>query len=143
MLLVVDNVEHLLVVGSLSGTIADLLIEILQQAPQVKLLVTSREALNLQWEWPFEVQGLSFPSAEQPDGFDEYSAVALFVQRARRARPGFEMNAEDKTGVLRLCRLVEGMPLAIELAATWVRILSPTEIASEVEHSLDFLNAQM
>ena len=143
MLLVLDNVEHLLVEGPLSRTIADLLIEMLQKAAQVKLLVTSREALNLQGEWSFEVQGLAFPRVEQADVFDEYSAVALFLQRARRARPGFEMNAEDKTEVVHLCRLVEGMPLAIELAATWVKVLSPAEIASEVEHNLDFLNAQM
>lgn len=143
MLLVVDNVEHLLVEGAQPGTIAELLIEMLQGAAAVKLLVTSREALNLQGEWSFEVQGLAFPGVEQADGLDEYSAVALFVQRARRARPGFELKAEDKAGVVRLCRLVEGMPLAIELAATWVRLLSPAEIATEIENSLDFLNAQM
>jgi hypothetical protein len=84
MLLVVDNVEHLLVEGAHSGTIAELLIEILQGTAAVKLLVTSREMLNLQGEWPFEVQGLDFPRVEGADGFDEYSAVALFVQRARR-----------------------------------------------------------
>ncbi len=116
LLLVVDNVEHLLVEGAHPDTIAELLIEILQGAAAIKLLVTSREALNLQGEWFFEVQGLAFPGTEQADGFDEYSAVALFVQRARRARPGFELNAEDKAEVVRLCRLVEGMPLAIELA---------------------------
>jgi predicted ATPase/DNA-binding SARP family transcriptional activator/uncharacterized protein HemY len=143
MLLVLDNVEHLLVEGSLSRTIADLLIEMLRQAAQVKLLVTSREALNLQEEWLFEVQGLSFPREEETSELDKYSAVALFVQRARRALPGFELNTKDKAGVVRLCQLVEGMPLAIELAATWVRILSPPEIAAEVEHNLDFLNAQM
>jgi predicted ATPase/DNA-binding SARP family transcriptional activator len=143
MLLVVDNVEHLLAEVNQQGTIADLLIEILQAASQVKLLVTSREAMNLQGEWPFEVRGLAFPEREQTDRLDEYSAVALFLQRARRARPGFEINAENKTGVVHLCRLVEGLPLAIELAAAWVRVLSPMEIAKEIETSLDFLNAQM
>ena len=63
-----------------------------------------------------------------PQKFNEYGAVALFVQRARRAYQGFEMNVENKTDVARLCRLVEGMPLAIELAATWMKILSPAEI---------------
>ena len=142
-LLVVDNVEHLLAVGSIRGTAAELLIDILQQAPRVKLLVTSREILNLQDEWPFEVHGLSFPTGNSTDGIDAYSAVALFVQRARRAYPGFEMDPADKANVARLCCLVEGMPLAIELAATWVRILTPSEIVKEIEHSLDFLNAQM
>ena len=143
MLLVVDNVEHLLVEDPHRGTIADLLIEILQGAGQIKLLVTSRESLNLQGEWPFEVVGLDFPTAEREDGLEEYGAVSLFLQRAQRARPGFQMNWEDKTSVARLCRLVEGMPLAIELAAAWVRLLSPAEIATEIEQSLDFLNAQM
>jgi predicted ATPase/DNA-binding SARP family transcriptional activator len=143
MLLVMDNVEHLLREGLGNATIADLFVELLQQDARVKLLVTSREALNLQEEWLFEVQGLSFPKGEKIDTMDKFSAVALFVQRARRARPGYEMSEEDKMGAVRLCRLVEGMPLAIELAATWVRLLSPSEIAVEIEHSLDFLNAQM
>lgn len=141
MLLIVDNVEHLLVGHNLQGTIAELLMEILQQATKIKLLVTSRELINLQEEWSFEVQGLPFPSMKSDNGFDAYSAVALFIQRARRANPGLEMN--DKASVARLCNLVEGMPLAIELAATWVRILSPLEIANEIEKSVDFLNAQM
>lgn len=141
MLLIVDNVEHLL--SPQQDTIADLLIEILQQAAQVKLMVTSREVLNLQGIWSFEVQGLAVPQPEQTHRSEEYSAVTLFIQRARRARPGFELNAEQGTGVVRLCRLVEGLPLAIELAAAWVRILSPAEIANEIETSLDFLNAQM
>ena len=143
MLLIVDNVEHLLVDQRGQGTIAELLIEILQQATDVKLLVTSRELINLQEEWSFEVQGLSFPSMKPDNGFDGYSAVALFVQRARRANPGLEMNTEDKASVARLCHLVEGMPLAIELAAAWARILSPVEIATEIEKSMDFLNTQI
>jgi predicted ATPase/DNA-binding SARP family transcriptional activator len=143
LLLIIDNVEHLLVADPQQETIANLLVEILQAASEVKLLVTSREVLNLQGEWSFEVQGLAFPGVGQMNGFDEYSAVTLFVQRARRARPGFEMNDEDKPGVLRLCRLVEGMPLALELAAAWVRILSPEEITNEIETSLNFLNAQV
>ncbi len=140
-LLVLDSVEHLLLASPPTGTIVDLLLEILQQAMQVKLLVTSREILNLQEELPIEIQGLAFPPFESTDGVADYSAVALFIQRARRTRPGFDMNADDKKGVVRLCRLVEGMPLAIELAATWARLLSPLEIAREIENSLDFLKA--
>ena len=143
MLLVVDNVEHLLVAGPQQDTIADLLIEILQSASQVKLLVTSLEVLNLQGEWSFEVRGLAFPGVDQMDRLDKYSAVTLFVQRARRTRPGFELNAANKPGVIRICQLVEGLPLAIELAAAWIRILSSVEIANEIETSQDFLNAQV
>ncbi len=143
MLLIIDNVEHLLVEGQLRGTAAELLIEILQQAPGVKLLITSRESLNLQEEWLFEVHGLDFPEPEQMDGIDDFAAVALFAQRARQARPNIVFNSEDRKGVVRICHLVEGMPLAIELAATWMKVLSPTEIALEIEHSLDFLNGSV
>ncbi|HSQ26320.1 MAG TPA: tetratricopeptide repeat protein [Anaerolineales bacterium] len=143
LLLVLDNVEHLLAEGPDQGTITDLMIVILQQAPQVKLLVTSREALNFREEWIYEVHGLDYPEVENMEMADQFSSVALFVQHARRVRPGFEMDAVNKNSIARLCRLVEGMPLAIELAATWVRILSTEEIVAEIEHNLDFLNTQM
>lgn len=143
MLLILDNVEHLLVEGHPQENIAKLMIEILKQAPSVKLLVTSREAVNLQEEWVFEVPGLPFPELEQTEGFDAFESVALFIQRARRAYPGFILNEQDRPGVARICRLVEGMPLAIELAATWVRTIPPAEIAKEIESSLDFLSASL
>ncbi len=88
MLLILDNVEQLLVEGPLQANIVELMLDILQRAPGVKLLVTSREVLNLQGEWVFEVRGLAFPETEQTEKPDEYAAVALFVQRARRASPG-------------------------------------------------------
>ena len=140
-LLILDNVEHLLIGEPLHENIRDFLIEILQQAPGVKLLVTSREILNLQGEWIFEVLGLAFPGKEQTGEYDEFDAVALFVQRARRAFAGFTLNEENRVEVGRICRLVEGMPLAIELAGTWVRTLSPAEIAEEIERNMDFLSA--
>ncbi len=142
-LLVVDNVEHLLVDASQQSTLPNLLIEILQSAAKVKLLVTSREVLSLQGEYSFEIQGLAIPEIAQVDGLDKYSAVSLFVQCAAQASPNFELNADNVNGVLRICQLVEGLPLAIELAAVWVRILSPAEIAHEIEINLDFLNAEM
>jgi tetratricopeptide (TPR) repeat protein len=77
---------------------------------------------------------------EQVEGFDGFDAVTLFAQRARHAFPKFGLNAENQREVAHICRLVEGMPLAIELAATWMRILSPAEIAVEIESSLDFLS---
>lgn len=135
LLLLLDNYEHLLEDGV--G-----LAELLQGAPGVKLLVTSRERLNLQGEWLFDLQGLPVPSAGQADGAEGYSSVALFVASARRVRAGFQLEAlaaEERRAIARICRLVEGMPLAIELAATWVRVLGCTEIASEIERSLDFL----
>ncbi len=142
-LMIVDNVEHLLVDAPQQSSLTALLIELLQSVAKMKVLVTSREVLNLQGEYAFEIQGLSVPVLEQLDGLDKYSAVALFVQRAHQASPVFELSVENMKGVLRVCQLVEGLPLAIELAAVWVRILSPVEIAHEIEVSLDFLKSQM
>jgi predicted ATPase/transcriptional regulator with XRE-family HTH domain len=132
LLLVLDNLEHLL-----EGV--GLLAELLEQAPGVKLLVTSRERLNLQGEWLFDLQGLPVPPLDQVDRAEEYSAVALFIQSAQRAQVGFELSAEERPWAARICQLVKGMPLAIELAAAWVRLLSCQEIAQEIEHNLDFL----
>jgi predicted ATPase/transcriptional regulator with XRE-family HTH domain len=132
LLLVLDNFEHLLEAGGL-------LAELLQQSPAVKLLVTSRERLDLQAEWLFDLQGLPVPPSEQLDSAEEYSAVELFVQSARRLQPGFALQADERLAVSRICQLVEGMPLAIELAAAWVRVLDCVDIASEIESSLDFL----
>ena len=132
LLLLLDNFEHLL-------EAAELLSELLQRVPGVKLLCTSRERLNLQGEWLFDLQGLPVPPPDQVDWAEEYSAVELFVQSAQRSRAGFVLKAQERLAVSRICQLVEGMPLAIELAATWVRVLNCAEIASEIERSLDFL----
>ncbi len=131
-LLVLDNLEHLL-----AGV--ELLSEILAQSPGVKLLATSREQLNLQMEWVFQVQGLPVPGGEQPIEGETGSAAALFLHRARQAHTEFVLTAGEWPAVLRICRLVEGLPLALELAAAWVRTLSCAEIAREIERSLDFL----
>jgi predicted ATPase len=143
MLLILDNVEQLLIEGPPQANIVELLPEILQRAPRVKLLVTSREVLNLQEEWVFEVGGLAFPEAGQTAKPDEHAAVALFMERARHASPGFAFREADLAAIAHISRLVEGMPLAIELAATWSRMLSPVEIAKEIEGSLDILSASV
>ncbi|MBE7556168.1 MAG: helix-turn-helix domain-containing protein [Anaerolineales bacterium] len=136
LLLVLDNVEHLL--EDISP-----LTELLEVAPGVKLLVTSRERLNLPGEWTFEIQGLPVPPTNQSEGIDEYSAVALFVQSARRAQADFKLRTEEQPAVARICQMVEGMPLGIELAAAWVSVLTCREIAREIERSLDFLASSM
>jgi predicted ATPase/DNA-binding SARP family transcriptional activator len=141
MLLILDNVEHLLAGGFNQENIAQLSIEILQSAPGIKLLVTSRETLNTQGEWLFEVPGLAFPEASETEGLEEYDAIALFIQRARHVSTRFIVNEENRAEIAHICRLVEGMPLAIELAATWMRALSPVEIAAEIEKDIDFLSA--
>ncbi|HLY26015.1 MAG TPA: protein kinase, partial [Aggregatilineales bacterium] len=131
-LLILDNFEHVLDgVGIVS--------EILQAAPDMKIIATSRERLNLGGETVFVLGGMDFPAWETPEDALNYSAVKLFVQSARRARPGFELQAADLDYVARICRLVQGMPLGILLAAAWVGTLSLQEIADEITHSLDFL----
>lgn len=135
-LLVLDNAEHLLDGVGLFG-------EMLECAPKLKLLVTSRERLNLQGEWMFEIQGLPVPPTDQGGRAEEYSAVALFVQSARRAKVGFELDDGERPAVVRICQILEGMPLGIELAAAWVSVLTCADIAYEIEQSLDFLTSNM
>jgi predicted ATPase/DNA-binding SARP family transcriptional activator len=143
MLLVMDNVEHLLLMNSEQVTIAELFIQILQHAPGIKLLITSREALDIQGERLLEIQGLSFPKQDRQDNPEKFSAIALFVQRARRACPSLVLNDNDEDAIVRICNLVGGMPLALEIAAAWAKVLSPADIATEIEKSLDFLQTQM
>jgi predicted ATPase/DNA-binding XRE family transcriptional regulator len=135
-LLVLDNVEHLL-----DG--AGLFTEILKSSSQVKLLVTSRERVNLLSEWVFEIHGLPVPSHDQAEQFEEYSSVALFLQSARRVQTGFQIRGEERRWALNICRTMEGMPLGIELSAAWVGLLSCEEIAKEIEHNIDFLSVSM
>jgi predicted ATPase/transcriptional regulator with XRE-family HTH domain len=142
LLLTLDNFEQLLpspTQASESGL--ELLVEILSQAPGVKLLVTSRERLNLQGEWVFQVSGLPIPPADGSEESSGYSAIALFVERARRVKADFKLTPEDRVAVAQICRLLEGLPLGIELAAAWVRLLSCAEIAQEIESNLDFLTS--
>ncbi len=145
-LLVLDNMEHLLGVvlgteGAPPGTPVGLVAALLEEAPRVKLLVTSRERLNLQGEWVVNLAGLPASQEEQPGEHADAAAVVLFTERARQAQHDFRLMADTRPVVSRICRLLEGMPLAIELAATWVRVLSCAAIAEELERSLDFLQA--
>jgi predicted ATPase/predicted amidohydrolase len=123
MLIILDNFEHLM-----EG--ASLMAEILRGAPAVKLIVTSRERLNLQGEWLIEVGGL-----------EQRSAVELFLQSARRVCPDFAPSDGDAAEITRICALVGWMPLAIELAASWLRVLPLGEIEEEIRQSMDFLTA--
>ncbi len=140
LLLLLDNLEHLLVGESQQETVVELLLEILQQAAQVKLLVTSRESLGLQDEWVFEVEGLPVPESIDTEGSAQNTSVELFLQRARRAYVGFIATPEDFPAIVRICQFVDGMPLGIELAAAWVRTLSCDEIAQEIGRGLGFLS---
>ena len=140
LLLVLDNVEHLL-----DGI--DLVTDILATAPGIKILATSREALNLRQECLYPVEGLSFPTAAgaraaETRDLESHSAVGLFVRCARRASVGFSLSAE-KQWVVRICQLVEGLPLAIELAAAWVRQMPCSVIVQELETGIDLLTTSL
>ncbi len=132
LLLVLDNFEHLLDGG-------ELVADIIQQAASVVILVTSQERLNVEGEWVMELSGLLFPPGNQHADGQTYSAMQLFLQSAGRAQIGFTISSEDLPAVVRICQLVEGMPLAIELAAAWVRVISCVEIVQEIERGLAFL----
>ncbi len=133
-LLVLDNMEHLL-----DGV--DLIADMLAATTELKLLATSREALNLQEEWIRPIAGLTYPEREENQPPGDYSAVQLFVERARRIRGDFDL-AQDEKGVVEICRLVEGMPLAIELAVSWLPALRPADIAQEIKRDLDLLTSR-
>ncbi|MGD2077022.1 MAG: tetratricopeptide repeat protein [Chloroflexota bacterium] len=132
-LLILDNFERL--VGR-----ADWLLSLLNGAPGLRLLVTSQERLPLLEAWNLDLSGLPTPPEDQPGQPEEYDAVGLFVERARRMALNFDYQAEA-AGVARICRLVDGLPLAIELAAAWVRGLSCRQIADRI--SADLAQLQM
>lgn len=134
MLLVLDGFEHLR-----EG--ASWVTEMLKSAPDVKVLITSRTRLNLPGEWVFELEGLSLPADAGRGDPVQSGAVQLFLQTARQIKRPASLTPVDEAAIARICFLVEGIPLAIELAAAWMRVLSPGEIAAEIERGLDFLTA--
>src|SRR5215216_379932 len=130
-LLVMDNFEHVL-----DG--ATFVQDILRAAPRVQILATSRAKLNLMGETIFNIEGLTVGESR----LEKNSAVQLFTQSARWTQPKFELNDALLPAVTRICRLVDGMPLAIVLAAAWIDTLSVDEISTEIETSLDMLETE-
>jgi predicted ATPase/DNA-binding SARP family transcriptional activator/Tfp pilus assembly protein PilF len=135
LLLVIDNFEHLL-----DGAVY--LSRILKSAPDVHILVTSREQLRLLEEQVYPLHGLEFPESALANNAAEYSAGKLFVQTAQRQRPDFTLDVFENEKLALICQQVEGMPLALELAATWTDTLSISHIAAEIQRNLDFLTAK-
>ncbi len=131
-LLVLDNFEHLL-----EGS--DFIIQLLEAAPGIQVVVTSRERLQLQSEIVYHVEGLPYSRYPILGEAVSQPAVRLFVLSARRLKIGFELDEDNLEAVLRICRLTEGMPLALKLAAGWIETLSIQAIANEIEKSASFL----
>ncbi|NTU62397.1 MAG: AAA family ATPase, partial [Chloroflexi bacterium] len=135
LLLVLDNVEHLL-------TSVDLIARLLQRAPRVTLLITSREKLALQAEQVFELAGLEYPATDTA-ALGSCQAVQLFIDRAQRVQRKFQLAPENAAAIARICRLVEGLPLAIELAASTVNVQSCAAIADDIAAGLKSLATKL
>lgn len=131
-LLILDNFEHLL-------DSAQIVSEILTWAPEVKILTTSREKLNLISERLFFVGGMDFSLLARPLVEQRTDASALFIQSAHMVNPGFEPGPEQLVLIESICQILEGMPLAIELAAAWLQILTLDEISTELGSGFDIL----
>ncbi len=137
-LLIVDNCEHLL------DAVVSTAEELLRHCANLRVLATSREALGIAGETLVPVPSLSLPP-ESATGQDlatlaACDAVRLFVDRARAAMPGFALDVENGTAVAQICRRLDGIPLAVELAAARVRTLPPTQIASRLDHRFRLLS---
>jgi predicted ATPase/class 3 adenylate cyclase len=130
LLLAFDNFEHLLPAAALVG-------ELLSEAPDIRVLITSRILLRLYGEHEFPVPPLPTPATEASVAqLAANPAVALFVDRAAAVSPGFRLSAENAATIAEICRRLDGLPLAIELAAARIRILSPAQLAARLERRL-------
>jgi predicted ATPase/DNA-binding SARP family transcriptional activator len=136
LLLIVDNCEHVL------AATAELVSQVLRAAPLVRVLATSREPLGVEGEVTWRVPSLGLPPGDAdllPDEAAAADAVRLFAERAAQARPGFALTAENTAAVVEICRQLDGIPLAIELAAARTRALTPSEIADRLDERFTLL----
>jgi predicted ATPase len=136
LLLVLDNAEHLL------AACAQLADAVLRQCPQVVVLVSSREGLGIAGEAAYRVPSLSLPDPKRdvtPEGLARYEAVRLFVDRARAVRPSFQVDAANAPALASVCARLDGIPLALELAAARVRSLSVEEVNQRLDHRFRLL----
>lgn len=138
LLLILDNCEHLI------DAAAALVAALLRVCPQVQILATSREALAVPGEVNYCVQPLALPPMQRgrpllAAAAAGYDAIQLFVERARLALPGFALTDHNATPVAAICQRLDGIPLGIELAAAWVYLLSPTQIADHLAQGFDLL----
>lgn len=136
LLLILDNLEHLLATPSFVTHTTAIIGALIKQTERLKVLITSREALRLSNETTYRLDGLSGNQASA-DALSD--AISLFIQSAGHAKVDFQLRPADESTVRRICQLVSGMPLGIELAASWISLLTPDEIAAELERNLDLL----
>jgi predicted ATPase len=134
MLLVFDNFEHVIEAASDIS-------QLLSAGPYVKALVTSRVPMNLRGEYEYHVSPLDIPAkVDQSLGeILEYEAVELFLQQARATLPNFEITEENQSAVVEICRRLDGLPLAIEIAAARIKILNPQALLKRLDQSLNLL----
>lgn len=135
-LLLLDNFEHLLEGASLVS-------ELLQVAPELTVITTSRERLGLSGETVFSLSGMDLPELRAGGDVSDASAIRLFMQGARQLNAQFQLGPQEAEHAIRICRLVQGVPLGIVLAASWAGTLSLPEIAEEISKNLDFLSAEL
>jgi non-specific serine/threonine protein kinase len=136
LLLVLDNCEHLIEASARTAE------ELIRYCPKLKVLVTSRAPLEVDGEREFPVPPLGLPDPKRPgsaNSLSHYAAVALFVERARAIRPEFALSAHNAQAVANICIRLDGLPLAIELAAARIRVLSPQAMLARLEHRLQLL----
>ncbi len=127
LLLVLDTIDHVLDVGPTLSRLLD-------ACPALQILATSRAPLRIRGEHLVPVPPLTIPDDPEPN--DDTSAIALFVARARAADPSFRLTTDNVSGVANLCRRLDGLPLAIELAAARLRLQSFAELLNELDHRL-------
>jgi len=136
MLLVLDNFEHLLAA-------APILVEVLQACPRLKILATSRSPLNVSGEHQYPVSPLSLPDPDRHlsvETLAEYPSIALFVSRAQAVNPHFALTEANAFAVTEICSKLDGLPLAIELAAAHCKLLKPQELLARLHHRLSLLS---
>ena len=131
-LLVLDNFEHVLDAALQVG-------DILAACPGLKILVTSRSRLGMDGEWVVELLPFAVPAAVRThhDALRNSDAIRLFVERARPVHPGFSLTPDNAGTIAQICQRLDGLPLAIEMAAAWIPVLSPGDLLDHLTHYLD------
>ncbi|MCB0204165.1 MAG: AAA family ATPase [Anaerolineae bacterium] len=143
-LLILDNFEQLLRPDDQTENPAlSMLVDILHQAVDVKLLITTREPLRLRWEQVFDLQGLSYPNHGDISQFETYDAIQLFLSHLGRVQRRNAMPEPDWPGMAHICRLTDGVPLAIELAAGLTQTQGCESIATAIEQNISVLSTSM